>query len=657
MTAKQSDDAAPLRGEDSASAAAPLSRLLRGSARMISKPFVLLSPLLMLGTTLGATLGSVLALSTAAAASIAYGSINNFDTVNDTGDTCHGFEIEIDDVHSKDITYTYDYNHYGVPVITEDHTDPLHPKVFVRYQSAKKPDGTWAAFTSIPAGPITPTDGHQFTNPGLNFGGEHFGVGFYGTPTAVMYHWLKDDGAGKLVFAGAVNISTPAFTYLPAINGAAAQVQAVIVPPPPPAPPVLEFGEASWVKETRTSAHNNNKVELKDLVSDDPADPNAKNWKNGEPDEVEVGWQILQTDTTAAKGGAHGQEVGAAEGLPHGDEVITRRYDFFKYVGPIDLETGEAAADSVGPDGIHGVGVKTINGVSVDLSTVVVVGDYVGAQMAGFDAAGKIGLIDHLQDGEINAPYVARTIVVGGTAPIVTTQTGPLPAGMTFDVIAGVLSGTPTASGTFAFAIHSKDANGGDVTTNYTLKIAALDTVTTAASPSAGGTTSGDGIFHNGDSVTVLATANAGYNFLNWTAGSVVVSTSASYTFTAGASLNLTANFTPITDVTGRVTVRRGGFRYSHTTGRFVQTVTLTNTGGALTGPVSFILGGLSANAALFNRTGLTGALPSAGSPYLDIVSGSMAAGASLTVALEFTDPTKGPINYSTRVLAGPGTR
>ena len=30
-------------------------------------------------------------------ASIAYGSINNFDTVNDTGTVCHGFEIEIDD--------------------------------------------------------------------------------------------------------------------------------------------------------------------------------------------------------------------------------------------------------------------------------------------------------------------------------------------------------------------------------------------------------------------------------------------------------------------------------------------------------------------------------------------------------------------------------
>ena len=53
-----------------------------------------------------------------ARASIAYGSINNFDTVNDTSNVCHGFEIELDDIHSADITYTYDYNHYGTP---EDH--------------------------------------------------------------------------------------------------------------------------------------------------------------------------------------------------------------------------------------------------------------------------------------------------------------------------------------------------------------------------------------------------------------------------------------------------------------------------------------------------------------------------------------------------------
>ena len=551
-----------------------LTRTIKRSGSTILRTFVLLLPL------------SIHALSPPAHASIAYGSINNFDTVNDTGVVCHGFEIEIDDIHSKDITYTYDYNHYGIPKITEDNTDPLHPKVFIRYQSVKNLDGTWASYTAIPAGPIPPTAGHQFTNPSLNFGGEHFGAGFYGTPLAVKYNWLKDDGTGHLIHAGAVNIATPTFTYFPPIGAVAAQVQAAIVPPPPPAPPILEFGAASWVKETKTSSHNKNKVELKDLVSVDPNDPTAKNWKNGEPDEVEVEWQLSQTDFNAVNGGANGEMVGAAEKLPNNDEVITRRYDFFKYVGPIDPDTGEALADTVGADGIHGVGIVSINGVDVDLSKVIVVGDYVGAQMAGFDAAGKIGLIDHLQDGDINVPYIERTIVIGGAAPIVTTKTGALPAGMKLDLVTGVLSGTPTSSGTFTFTVHSTDANGGDVTTTYNLTIVPA-----------------------------------------------------------------------ITDVTGQITVSRGGYRLNRATGRFVQTVKLTNKGGALTGPVSLVLDSLSANASLFNKTGVTSVLIPAGSPYLDVILGSMAAGASISVTLEFNDPTKAAINYSTRVLAGTGSR
>ena len=70
---------------------------------------------------------------TGAGATTVIGDLNNFDTLNDTGQVCYGFEIEIDDVVSTDITYTYDWNHYGAPRIRQDNTDPLHPKVFVRY--------------------------------------------------------------------------------------------------------------------------------------------------------------------------------------------------------------------------------------------------------------------------------------------------------------------------------------------------------------------------------------------------------------------------------------------------------------------------------------------------------------------------------------------
>ena len=50
----------------------------------------------------------------------------------------------------------------------------------------------------------------------------------------------------------------------------------------------------------------------------------------------------------------------------------------------------------------HHVAVTDANGDTyyVDCAAQVVVGDYIGAQMAGFDAAAPLGLIDHLQDGE-----------------------------------------------------------------------------------------------------------------------------------------------------------------------------------------------------------------------------------------------------------------
>jgi hypothetical protein len=69
-------------------------------------------------------------------------------------------------------------------------------------------------------------------------------------------------------------------------------------------------------------------------------------------------------------------------------------------------------------------------------------------------------------------------------------------------------------------------------------------TISASASPSAGGNVSGAGNYDCGSTVNLTATANSCYNFTNWTEGNTVVSTSATYSFTATSSRTLVANFT-----------------------------------------------------------------------------------------------------------------
>ncbi len=71
-------------------------------------------------------------------------------------------------------------------------------------------------------------------------------------------------------------------------------------------------------------------------------------------------------------------------------------------------------------------------------------------------------------------------------------------------------------------------------------------TVTVIANPTDGGTVTGGGTYKMGTEVTVAATPNQGYRFVNWTEGETVVSTDAEYTFMVLEDRTLTANFIPV---------------------------------------------------------------------------------------------------------------
>ena len=68
-------------------------------------------------------------------------------------------------------------------------------------------------------------------------------------------------------------------------------------------------------------------------------------------------------------------------------------------------------------------------------------------------------------------------------------------------------------------------------------------TITATANPAEGGSVTGAGVYEEGTTVTLTATANEGYEFVSWTNGGAEVSTNATYSFVIQANLALVANF------------------------------------------------------------------------------------------------------------------
>lgn len=100
------------------------------------------------------------------------------------------------------------------------------------------------------------------------------------------------------------------------------------------------------------------------------------------------------------------------------------------------------------------------------------------------------------------------------------------------------------------FAFHYDVENGGPFGRNS--DYIGIDSVTyqqsldvrAQATPSAGGTVSGDGSHLYGSEITLQATPNSGYRFVNWTdTQGAIISTEDAYEWTVNNPLDITANF------------------------------------------------------------------------------------------------------------------
>ena len=111
-----------------------------------------------------------------------------------------------------------------------------------------------------------------------------------------------------------------------------------------------------------------------------------------------------------------------------------------------------------------------------------------------------------------------------------------------------------TANTGYTFVNWTKNGTQISTNANYTFTVtesgayvanfeAQTFTVAVEASPAEGGTVSGGGTYNYGQSCTITATTNEGYNFLKWTRNGTQVSTNPSYTFTVTQNATYVAHF------------------------------------------------------------------------------------------------------------------
>lgn len=295
-----------------------------------------------------------------------YGSLANFDAVNDTGRVAHGFEIDIEDpAYDRSRLYSVfgldrdfgvplsSVERYGAPAVTE----VAGVGVTIRYQAAFGAAG-WSAGT--PSGPYADAGDSCWTLGNARYASgalscDHFGVATYGSPAKVSYHWLVDPANDGTLVKQAAAIPAVSFAYAPPPAGqppAAAQPVAAEIEAHREA--AEAFGTPYWVKTFAQGVGHD--VELINLMKGHPDVPDDS--------EVETEFELFQA------GDANGAKV-AELALKPGDAAVVLRYEFYKYVGALSAE-GEALCGRRGgkaaPDACGGLG------------------DYVGAQMAGLNA-------------------------------------------------------------------------------------------------------------------------------------------------------------------------------------------------------------------------------------------------------------------------------
>lgn len=292
-----------------------------------------------------AALGVAIAPGASHAAVIGY--LGNFDVINDTGSTAHGFEIDLEGIHSSDITDTFggpgrgfptgrgfdpatSVQRYGAPTIAE-YSNGLIFGSKVTYQGLF--DGTSWDFGTPSGTFITPGD-NCWSGGGVGYSAatpcDHFGVGAIKNASKTTYSWLLETATPGTLSNGTVNLPAPVWVVVPApVVGAPPVVAAQIQAPAPENN--VEFGEALWVKVFTTEIDR--PVGLEELIGGEGVINEVEN-------HTEVEWALMQMDL--GNNGGRGEMHNGGNGAGNNADAVIRRYEFYRYAGVYDPESHEA---------------------------------------------------------------------------------------------------------------------------------------------------------------------------------------------------------------------------------------------------------------------------------------------------------------------------
>lgn len=449
-----------------------------------------------------------------------FGSLSNFDVLNDTGQETYGFEIEIHGVNSIGGSFTY--NRYGAPQVV-----PFSGGVYVRYIAPW--DSTSGQFVTgtPPATDFTPTTGHQCVMGVLNYqnsGCEHFGVWTLTNPTQTIYRWLLADpnNPGQVIAAASpVAIPAPVWTVLPPAQPADPPIVAADVQAPVPPVAAEQFGDAQWMRVYKTE--NARQVGLDELVADNAVVPQ-------DPAQVESAWTLVQ----AKLGGKGKRQQNRNQGnLGNGSHAVVRRYEFYKFTGTYDPATHEAiCADGLCNAPADGE-----------------VGDFIGAQ----NAAANLNVPDQLTlnviatgngqvqgtPGSIKCPGSCTATVAPDTAFTLTAKPA---SGVIFAGWNGPCAGTQL---TCTFNLDSSADLTATFLTTFNLSVSRNGKGTVSSAPAGIACGFGGGAcsakFAQSTAITLTATPDPTATWTGWTGACTGTSLSCSVTITKDTSVQ--ANF------------------------------------------------------------------------------------------------------------------